>query len=101
MRLKFSLSPLAGALLAAAGIALLGASPAFAGGLQKGTQAANDFVNWYYGFVGVTALGYLGWKGTALWQDKETWGDFGTAIAKVAGVGGTLVVAPWAWSLLT
>lgn len=100
MHLKPSLSNHASKLFAVAGIFAF-TSSVFAGGLQKGTQAVNSFGLWFYGFIGLMAVIYLGYKGLELWQDKETFADFGKAIAKVALVGAVMVLAGWAWSLFS
>lgn len=70
------------------------------GGLQAGTQAANTFTMWFYGFCGVMAGSYLLWVGMQCWSNKADWiHDFGGGIAKVAGVGAALVLAGWAFGL--
>ncbi|NKF92671.1 hypothetical protein GO286_04966 [Ralstonia solanacearum] len=78
---------------------LLSCTPAFAGGLDSGTQAANTFKIWFYGFVGALATIYLLWVGLEVWSDKARWADFGMAIGKVAAVGAVVVIVPWAWTL--
>ncbi|MGA4289672.1 TrbC/VirB2 family protein [Ralstonia nicotianae] len=88
-----------GLALAAALIALMLCNPAFAGGLDSGTQAANTFKIWFYGFVGALASIYLLWVGLEVWSDKARWSDFGMAIGKVAAVGAVVVIVPWAWAL--
>jgi len=85
--------------LAALFAGLLCCAPAFAGGLDSGTQAANTFKIWFYSFCGICAVIYLSWNGLELWAKKIVWADFGEAIAKVAGVGAVVVIAPWAWNL--
>lgn len=70
------------------------------GGLNAGTQAANDFTLWFYTFCGVMAGSYLLWVGVQCWSNKADWiHDFGGGIAKVAGVGSALVLAGWAFGL--
>lgn len=72
---------------------------AVAGGLQDGTDAAETFKDWLFGFLGVLAFIYLMWKGLQAWAEKIQWFDFLTAIGKVAGVGGVLVLTGWAWTI--
>lgn len=70
------------------------------GGLNAGTNAANTFTTWFYGFCGVMAGSYLLWVGVQCWSNKADWiHDFGGGIAKVAGVGAALVLAGWAFGL--
>jgi hypothetical protein len=70
------------------------------GGLAAGTQAANTFTAWFYSLCGVAAGSYLLWVGIQCWSNKADWiHDFGGGIAKVAGVGGALVLAGWAFGL--
>ncbi|MBN3786109.1 hypothetical protein [Burkholderia sp. Ac-20353] len=70
------------------------------GGLNAGTQAANNFTTWFYSFCGVMAGSYLLWVGVQCWSNKADWiHDFGGGIAKVAGVGAALVLAGWAFGL--
>ena len=85
--------------LAAVFAGLLCCTPAFAGGLDSGTQAANTFKIWFYGFCGICAGIYLLWVGLELWSDKARWADFGLAVGKVAAVGAVVVIVPWAWNL--
>jgi hypothetical protein len=80
-------------------ISVLTITPAFAGGLNSATAAATSFKIWFYGFVGIVAVCYLLYKGVEAWTDRAHWSDFGIAIAKVAAVGGVVVIAPWAWNL--
>ena len=80
-------------------VTLLLCTPAFAGGLDSGTQAVNSFKLWFYGFVGACASLYLLWVGLEVWSDKARWADFGMAVGKVAAVGATTVIVPWAWNL--
>ncbi|MGF7191932.1 hypothetical protein JOE11_005005 [Robbsia andropogonis] len=77
------------------------AEPSWAGGgLNAGTQAVSTFTTWFYGFVGVLAGSYLLWVGIQCWSNKADWiHDFGGAIAKTAAVGGSLVLAGWAFGL--
>lgn len=77
------------------------AGPSWAGGgLTAGTQAVSNFTLWFYGFVGVLAGSYLLWVGIQCWSNKADWiHDFGGAIAKTAAVGGSLVLAGWAFGL--
>lgn len=86
-------------ILAALFAGLLCCAPAFAGGLDSGTQAVNTFKLWFYAFVGACASLYLLWVGLEVWSDKARWADFGMAIGKVAAVGATVVIVPWAWNL--
>lgn len=70
------------------------------GGLNAGTQAANNFTLWLYGFCGILAGSYLLWVGLQCWSNKADWiHDFGGGIAKVASVGAALVLAGWAFGL--
>ncbi|MEX3556392.1 MAG: hypothetical protein VB131_07560 [Burkholderia gladioli] len=70
------------------------------GGLNAGTQAANNFVLWFYGFVGICAGGYLTWVGFECWSNRAEWvKDFGGGVAKVAATGAGLVLAGWAFGL--
>jgi len=85
--------------LAALFAGLLCCAPAFAGGLDSGTQAGNTFKIWFYSFCGICAVIYLLWVGLELWSDKARWADFGLAIGKVAAVGAVVIIAPWAWNL--
>ncbi|MFV8598505.1 TrbC/VirB2 family protein [Ralstonia pseudosolanacearum] len=85
--------------MAALFASLLCCAPAFAGGLDSGTQAGNTFKIWFYGFCGICAGIYLLWVGLELWSDKARWADFGMAVGKVAAVGAVVVIAPWAWNL--
>ncbi|MDB0573486.1 hypothetical protein LBW59_22315 [Ralstonia solanacearum] len=78
---------------------LLSSAPASAGGLDAGTQAANTFKLWFYGFAGICASIYLLWVGLEIWGEKARWIDFAHAVGKVAGVGAVIVIAPWAWTL--
>ena len=85
-----------------AGAALwIAAHSAYAGGgLAAGTQAANTFTLWFYGFVGVLAGAYLTWIGFECWSSRADWiKDFGGGVAKVAATGAGLVLAGWAFGL--
>lgn len=83
----------------AALVGIIFCGPAMAGGLESGTQAAQMFKQWFYGFVGIMATIYLLWVGLEVWSDKARWADFGMAIGKVAAVGAVVVIVPWAWNL--
>jgi hypothetical protein len=72
---------------------------ALAKGLDSGQQAANQFQTWFYGFLGVVALIYLGWEGMQLWRHQSQWIDFGEAVAKVAAVGAVVGLGTWAWNV--
>lgn len=80
-------------------VVLLFVGVAHAAGLQSGTDAANNFKTWLFGFLGVVAFIYLMFKGVQAWAEKIQWFDFLTAIAKVAAVGGVLGLTTWAWSI--
>ena len=97
---KPAASRLAKALLATGlGVAAAAATPAFAGGLSAGTQAADTFYTWMYSILGILSGCYLLYKGGMAWTDREHWSDFGMGVAKVAAVGAVSVLGPWAWSL--
>jgi hypothetical protein len=87
--------------IAAVAVMSMGVHTAYAGGgLSAGTQAANTFTMWFYGFCGVMAGSYLLWVGVQCWSNKADWiHDFGGGIAKVAAVGASLVLAGWAFGL--
>jgi hypothetical protein len=72
---------------------------ALAGGLDSGTQAATNFKVWFFSFLGVIAIVYLGWEGMQLWRHNAQWIDFGEAVAKVAAVGAVVGLGTWAWSV--
>lgn len=72
---------------------------AYAGGLDSGTAAANEFKTWLFGFLGVLAFIYLMYKGLSAWAEKSQWFDFLTSIGKVAVVGGVLGLTAWAWNV--
>jgi hypothetical protein len=81
--------------------ALLVTNVAMAGGLESGTQAAETFKTWFFGFLGAISGVYLLWKGAEVWGEKIQWIDFGQAIAKVAVVGGSIGLAGWAWIMFS
>ncbi|KGV73774.1 MULTISPECIES: hypothetical protein [Burkholderia] len=89
------LSILLGAILLAVG------SAAHAGGLQAATDAATTVKTWLYGFMGVLAFVYVGWKIMEAWTDRGHWMDVGKALGWVAAGGALLVVVPWAWNMFT
>ncbi|MBK3786063.1 hypothetical protein G3A43_38240 [Paraburkholderia aspalathi] len=73
-----------------------------ASGLDSATTAITSFQTWFYAAAGILAVCYLLWVGLQCWSNKADWvHDFGGAIAKVAAVGGVIVLAPWAWTLFT
>lgn len=75
-------------------------SAAIAGGLQSGTQAANNFQVWEYGFIAVVAVCYLGYEGVMCFAHKGNWvQDFGAACAKVAVVGGAGTLAVYLFNI--
>lgn len=79
---------------------MLVSSVAMAGGLESGTQAANNFKIWFYSFVGIVAVIYLLYVGVQCFGSRGDWvHDFGGACIKVAAVGSVIVLAPWLWSL--
>lgn len=80
-------------------LALLANAAAAGGGLDAGTQAANNFNIWLYGFLGTCAATYLMYLGGMAKAGKKTWGDFGMGIGHVAAVGGSVGLAKWGWSL--
>lgn len=69
------------------------------GGLNSGTNAANNFQTWLYAFIGILAATYLTFKGVQLAGEKIQWIDFGYSILKVAVIGGVPALATWAWSV--
>ncbi|WP_323123178.1 TrbC/VirB2 family protein [Burkholderia alba] len=93
--------PARGVALMAALATLLASHAAVAGGgLQAGTSAVSNFQVWLYGFIGVLAICYLLWVGVQCFSNKADWvHDFGGGVAKVAAVGGAVVLATWAWGL--
>lgn len=86
-------------LLIGFGLALAACSPAFAGGLEAGTDAATDFKTWFFGFLGVVAFIYLMIIGFQAWFDKKSWVDFGVACGKVAALGGVLGLVTYLWGI--
>lgn len=80
---------------------LFAAAPelALAGGLDSGTQAADQFKTWFFSFLAIVAAIYLAWQGVMLFGHKIQWIDFGEAVGKVAVVGSVIGLATWAWSV--
>jgi hypothetical protein len=78
-------------------LSLLGSAYA-AGGLSAVESSLDGIKTAVYSIVGVCATLYLLFKGVQLWSDKIQWADFLTAVAAVAVVGASLVIASWAWS---
>jgi hypothetical protein len=75
------------------------AVPAFAGGLQAGSQAASSFQIWLYSFIGILALCYLSYKAGLAFTDREHWSDFGWGCLKVTVTGASVVIAAYLWNL--
>ena len=72
-----------------------------AGGLGTATQTASNVQIALFAFVGACAGIYLLYLGLMAWADKKTWADFGMGVVHVAGVGGSVALATWAWSLFS
>lgn len=71
------------------------------GGLAAATSAATDFKVWLFTFIGIAAVIYLLWVGLAVFAEKKSWGDFGSAVVGVVVVGGIPTLVIWAWSVFS
>ncbi len=70
-----------------------------AGGLAAANSQATTFQTWLYGFLGITSVIYLLFKGMQVKAQKATWGDFGAAAMWVAVLGGVPALAAFMWSI--
>lgn len=83
-----------------AGALFFTAVPALAaGGLDAGTNAMNDIKFWIYTFAGVVAFVVLVYNIIMALLERKTWGDVGMALVYVAGAGGALLAAQWAYNI--
>lgn len=83
-----------------AGALFFAAAPALAaGGLDAGTDAMNDIKFWIYTFAGVVAFVVLVYNIIMALVERKTWGDVGMALVYVAGAGGALLAAQWAYNI--
>lgn len=78
---------------------LLASGTALAGGLDSANSYASTFKVWLYGFIGITSVIYLLFKGMQVKMQKATWGDFGQAAVWVAVLGGIPALATYMWSV--
>lgn len=69
------------------------------GGLEAGTDQANDLKTWAYGFLGVAVFLYLMYLVIMALMDKRQWSDVLQGLGYVAAAGGILVAGAWAWSI--
>jgi len=70
-----------------------------AGGLNKGVDALSSVNDWIYMILGTFVLGYMAFSiGMAL-MDKKPWNDVVMDVCKVAGAGGAMALAAFAWSV--
>lgn len=70
-----------------------------AGGLDKATNAVEEFRFWLYTFLGVGSLCYMVYQVILAMLEKQPWGDVVTATGKVAIAGGSIALATFAWSI--
>ncbi|EGQ9333586.1 TPA: conjugal transfer protein [Vibrio cholerae] len=70
-----------------------------AGGLDKATNAVENFKFWLYSFLGVCCFVYMLWQVGLALMDKQSWNDVLMAIGKIAIAGGSILAAEFAWSI--
>ncbi len=69
------------------------------GGLDEATDAIDEFKGWLYSFLGVAVLVYMVYQIGLAMMEKISWADVMLSVGKVAGAGGSLMLATWAWSI--
>ncbi|MGF1872002.1 conjugal transfer protein [Photobacterium indicum] len=69
------------------------------GGLDDATNAVAEIQVWFYGFLGVACLLYMGYQVGLALTNKQDWMEVGLAFCKVAVAGGSVMGAAWAWSI--
>lgn len=71
----------------------------YAQGLQAGTDMADEFRIWAYGFLGIAVVIYMLYKVFMALISKESWADVMQGLGYCAVAGGIMVAADFMWSI--
>lgn len=87
-------------LLGVCGVAFAGTAGT-TGGLSTANQTAENVKVGLFALLGTCAALYMIYLAFMAFTEKKSWSDFGWGIVHVAGAGGAVAVATWAWGLFS